>query len=78
MRTAQRIISHISSLTVTEGEQAGNKFRVLPWQKKFINGIFAEGVEVAALSVALGNGRSQRSVAVVSYEHGITTCPEYI
>ena len=61
-----KILSYISELTVTEGEQAGRKFRVLPWQKKFIKGIFAEGVEVAALSVARGNGKSTVIAAIAS------------
>ena len=58
MTQAQQVIEHISSLTVTEGEAAGENLRVLPWQKKFVRGAFAPGVEIAALSVARGNGKS--------------------
>ena len=49
---------YLSSLTVTQGRLAGEPFHVLPWQRRFIRGAFAPGVQSAALSVARGNGKT--------------------
>ena len=49
---------YLSGLTVTQGRLAGQPFAVLPWQRRFIRGAFAPGVQSAALSVARGNGKS--------------------
>ena len=49
---------YLSSLTVTQGRLAGQPFKVLPWQRQFVRGAFADGVGTAALSVARGNGKS--------------------
>ena len=50
--------SYLSGLTVTEGRRAGEAFTVLPWQRRFLRGAFAEGVQSAALSVGRGNGKT--------------------
>ena len=55
MRT---IIEYLSGLTVSQGRLAGQPFTVLPWQRRFIRGAFAPGVQSAALSVARGNGKT--------------------
>ena len=49
---------YLSGLTVTQGRRAGDPLKVLPWQRDFIAGAFAEGVQSAALSVARGNGKT--------------------
>ena len=49
---------YLSTLTVTQGRAAGDPLTVLPWQRRFIAGAFADGVQSAALSVARGNGKS--------------------
>ena len=51
------IIKYLSQLVLSGGDHDGSLFRVLPWEKKFVNGAFAvEGP--AAISVARGNGKS--------------------
>lgn len=50
--------SYLSGLTVSQGRRAGEPFKVLPWQRRFIRGGFAGGVQSAALSVARGNGKT--------------------
>ena len=50
--------SYLSGLTVSQGRRAGEGFEVLPWQRRFIRGAFAPGVQSAALSVARGNGKT--------------------
>ena len=49
---------YLSDLTVSQGRRAGEAFKVLPWQSRFIPGAFAPGVQSAALSVARGNGKT--------------------
>ena len=50
--------SYLSGLTVSQGRRAGEPFTVLPWQRRFVRGAFAPGVQSAALSVARGNGKT--------------------
>ena len=49
---------YLSTLTVTEGRRAGEPFNVLRWQRRFLAGAFAPGVQWAGLSVARGNGKT--------------------
>ena len=58
MQTRHALIAYLSGLRVTQGRRAGEPFRVLPWQARFIRGAFAPGVQAAALSVARGNGKT--------------------
>ena len=50
--------TYLAGLTVTQGRRAGERFKVLPWQRRFIRGAFAPGAGVAALSVGRGNGKT--------------------
>ena len=52
------LLSYLSGLHVTQGRLAGQGFRVLPWQARFVRGAFRSGVQSAALSVARGNGKT--------------------
>ena len=52
------LIDYLESLTVTQGRLAGQPFKVLPWQRRFVRRAFAQGVQSAALSVARGNGKT--------------------
>ena len=54
----KRLERYLSGLRVTQGRLAGQPFAVLPWQRRFIRGAFAPGVQSAALSVARGNGKT--------------------
>ena len=58
MHTRRSLIDYLSSLTVTQGRLAGQVFTVLPWQRRFVRGAFADGIQSAALSVARGNGKT--------------------
>ena len=49
---------YLSTLNISQGREAGQPFRVLPWQRRFIRGAFADGVQSAALSVGRGNGKT--------------------
>ena len=52
------LFEYLSGLTVSQGRRAGELFRVLPWQRRFIRGAFAPGVQSAGLSVGRGNGKT--------------------
>ena len=49
---------YISRLQVTQGEGLGKAFRLFPWERRFLKGAFAPGVEDAAISVSRGNGKT--------------------
>ena len=61
-----KIEAFIASLTVTQGRFAGERFILLPWQRKFIHGVFGPGVKTAALSVPRGAGKTTLIAAVAS------------
>lgn len=48
---------YIEALTIQQGEGAGEKFNLLPWQKKFLHRTFAQQGD-SALSIARGNGKT--------------------
>ena len=52
------VLNYLSGLTVTQGRLAGQPFRVLGWQTRFIRGAFRAGAQSAALSVGRGNGKT--------------------
>ena len=53
-----RVADYLARFTVTQGRRYGEPFTVLPWQREFLIGAFAPGVNEAALSVARGNGKT--------------------
>ena len=52
------LIAYLSSLTVSQGRLSGQRFRVLPWQARFVRGAIRTGRQSAALSIARGNGKT--------------------
>ncbi len=60
----RRLIDYVGSLTITQGQGAGEPFRVLPWQRRFIRGSFDRPGNTAALSVARGNGKTTLCAAI--------------
>ena len=52
------LIAYLSCLTVSQGRLAGERFRVLPWEARFVRRAFRPGVQSAALSIARGNGKT--------------------
>ena len=62
-----RLVDYVSSLVVTQGQGRGERFPVLPWQRRFLRGAFAPGLSGdAALSVARGAGKSTLMAAVAA------------
>ena len=52
------LITWMKRLRVGQGDGVGDRFRVLPWQREFIEKTFAPDVKEAALSVPRGVGKS--------------------
>ena len=61
----QQLIDYIESLVISQGEGAGELFRLLPWESKFVKGAFRVDGD-AALSVARGNGKSTLVAAIAA------------
>ena len=58
--------AYIRKLTVSQGEGVGGPFEVLPWERRFLQGAFRPGVELAALTVARGNGKTTLAAALAA------------
>ena len=58
------LLDFVSRLVITQGRLAGQRFAVLPWQRRFLRGAFTDDVSSAALSVARGNGKTTLAAAV--------------
>ena len=56
--TIKELIELLEKLTVSQGRWAGERFRVLPWQRRFLRGAFADGTHSVALSIGRGNGKT--------------------
>jgi phage terminase large subunit-like protein len=61
MKQATKIKRFAKSLRVPTGRLAGEPIKLAPYQNKFIDGAFSDGVNVACLSVGRGNGKSTLS-----------------
>ena len=62
--TSGDLVPYLESLTVSQGRLSGQRFKALPWQVRFVCGVFHEGVQSAALSVARGNGKTSLLSAI--------------
>ena len=52
------LIDYLGSLEITQGAGAGKPFALLPWERRFIRGAFAQDARTAALTLGRGNGKS--------------------
>ena len=57
MKMHQKIIEFVGELVIGQGTHAGEKFTVLPWEKRFIRTAFST-TNNAALSCGRGNGKT--------------------
>ena len=63
---ADRVLAYVGGLTVSQGHGVGEPFRVMPWQERFIRGAFAPGVQISALTVGRGNGKTALAGAIAA------------
>lgn len=61
MKQATKIKRFAKSLRVPTGRLSGDQIKLAPYQSKFIDGAFSDGINVACLSVGRGNGKSTLS-----------------
>lgn len=64
MTLASHIIDACEGLTVAQGAMAGERITLGGFQRQFVEGAFADGVNIAALSVGRGNGKTALSGAL--------------
>ena len=66
----QRVVAFCQDLKVTAGPDAGKRFKLRPWQRKFIEAIYAEDgqgsrpVRTAVLSMGRKNGKTTLAAAL--------------
>ena len=53
-----QIIAFLEGLHLAGGDHDREPFKVLDWERAFIEGAFSPDAEVSALSIARGNGKS--------------------
>ena len=56
----------LERLVVGQGPLSGQRFELLDWERRFIAGAFADGVDQSALSLGRGNGKSSLVAAIAS------------
>ena len=61
---AAAVIAHIEGLVVSQGRGAGLPFEVFPWERDFVSGAVAPGIDVAALTIGRGNGKTTLASAI--------------
>jgi len=61
MKLSTAVKRFCKSLTVPTGRLAGKPIKLAPYQNRFIDGAFSDGINVGVLSVGRGNGKSALS-----------------
>ena len=66
---AERVIAFLEDLTITSGPSAFTKLRLRPWQREFLEAVYAEKngirpVRTAVLSMGRKNGKTQLAAAL--------------
>jgi len=63
-KSASAALRFLPKLVVPEGRLAGKRLRLASYQKQFIRGAFAKGVNVACLSIGRGNAKTAISAGI--------------
>ena len=64
MKPATKAIRFLETLAIPEGPMAGQSVKLAPYQRQFVTGALADGVNVAVLSIGRGNGKSALSAGI--------------
>jgi phage terminase large subunit-like protein len=64
MKSSTKAIRFLESLSIPEGPKAGQLVRLAPFQRQFVKGALADGVNVGVLSVGRGAGKSALSAGI--------------
>jgi len=64
MKPSSKAISFLETLRIPEGPMAGALLRLAPFQKQFVRGAVADGVNVACLSIGRGNAKTALAAGI--------------
>jgi phage terminase large subunit-like protein len=70
LNRAERMIAFLEDLPITAGKLAGTNMKIRPWQREFIEAVYAEDAEgrrpvrTAVLSMARKNGKTQLAAGI--------------
>ena len=64
MTAAIKAIRFLETLRIPEGPKSGQVIKLAPFQKQFVKGALAEGVNVAVLSIGRGNAKTALSAGI--------------
>lgn len=64
MKRATLAIRFLESLSIPEGPKAGERVKLAPFQRQFVRGALADGVNVAVLSIGRGNAKTALSAGI--------------
>ena len=64
MNAAEKTRRYVRGLVIGQGRHAGEPFKVLRWQSRFLRGALEPGVSESALSLARGGGKSTFTAAI--------------
>lgn len=64
MKDAAKAIKFLESLSVPEGQRAGRRLKLAPFQRSFVTGALAPETNVAALSIGRGNAKTALSAGI--------------
>lgn len=64
MKPATAAIQFLESLKIPEGPKAGQPLTLAPFQKQFVKGALADGINVAVLSIGRGNAKTALSAGL--------------
>ena len=65
-RAMKALADYIEGLRIPQGRRAGQRFKLLPWERRFLRGAFAADVDTAALTIARGNGKSTFAAGILA------------
>ena len=64
MSQAAKAIRFLETLTIPEGPKAGQPVKLAAFQKQFVKGALADGVNVAVLSIGRGNAKTALAAGI--------------
>ena len=75
MKASTKAIRFLESLSIPEGPKAGQSVKLAPFQKQFVKGALADGINVACLSIGRGNAKTALSAGIsLGAVKGVLTC----
>ncbi|MGJ8586975.1 MAG: terminase TerL endonuclease subunit [Yoonia sp.] len=64
MKPSSKAIRFLETLCIPEGPKAGERIKLAPFQRQFVKGALATGVNVAVLSIGRGNAKTALSAGI--------------